>query len=168
MSGRGLPSPPVLYPRAPSSPGRFRRDHYYGVDFQRPQSKITPFGRKQPTICVIGRKQLYIAFGRKPIFSVEKSIDFAITVENRYSVMMSGLASCRILWLLELRLHHSGTAETHQDEKLPVLTGVPVASTLRTQRVRLTAPASTSPARRRSLIACSLKTLKHMQTDCLT
>ena len=35
--------------------------------------------------------------GRKPIFSVAKSLDFTIKVENHYS-LVSGLASCRVPW----------------------------------------------------------------------
>jgi len=38
-----------------------------------------------------------MASGRKPIFSVEKSLDFTTKVENHYLLTMSGLAPCRIL-----------------------------------------------------------------------
>ena len=77
-SGRGPPSPPALYPPAPSSPERFWRDHYCWVDFQRPRSKTPLFGRKKPIISFLGRKLIYTTLGRKPIFSVENELDFAL------------------------------------------------------------------------------------------
>jgi len=82
---------------APSSPERLWRNHHYGGDSQRPRSKTPLLGRKQTIISLSGRKPIYVISGRKPIFSVEKSLDFTIKVENNY-VLVSGLASCRILW----------------------------------------------------------------------
>src|ERR1017187_5490038 len=95
MSGPGPPSRPALYPPAPSSPGRFRRNRYYGDDSQRPRSKTPLLGRKLPTIWVASRKQIYTISGREPIFSVETSLDFTVKVENQYLLTMSGLASYR-------------------------------------------------------------------------
>src|ERR1035441_4740468 len=94
MSGRGPPSPPALCQLAPSSLGRFWRNHHYGGDSQRPRSKTPLLGRKQPIISLPGRKSLYMASGRKPIFSVDNSLDFTIKVENHYLLAISGLASC--------------------------------------------------------------------------
>jgi hypothetical protein len=57
-----------------------------GVIFSGHGRKLSPFGRKQPIILLIGRISIYIVSGRKPIFSVENLVDLTIEVENNYFI----------------------------------------------------------------------------------